>query len=389
MSSSPPDMRQLAAAGMEAMRRGDPKTARGLFEQVLAAGGAPRKIQFALAVACRAMNDIAATHAAIDHILKEDPYNIRALMMKGDCYARQGDARAAASYYTAVTSLAPEPDTLPPEIAAEIRRAQAACAGYAREMLAHVKRAIAAAGYDETTSSRRFTESIEMLAGVKRRYIEEPKSYYFPNLPARGFYERHMFAWVSALEAATEDIGAELSAALDEADAFEPYVRAEQDRPNMKRHKLLDDPSWGALYLWRHGELVAENAARFPRTVAALERASLDHAEGRAPLALFSRLAPGARIEPHTGLLNTRLICHLPIIVPGKCYLRVGNETREWKRGEMLIFNDTIEHEAWNDSAEPRIILLFSVWRPEMSEEERKLAAAVISSALYFADGED
>lgn len=388
MSSSPIDIRQLAAAGMEAMRRGDPKRARALFEQALAAGAADRQILFALAVSCHAMKDVAATHAAVDAILKQDPYNIRALMMKADCYAGQGDGRAAASYYTAAVSLAPAPDTLPPEIASEIRRAQKAIADQASAMLAHLRSALAEVGYDEKTSSARFTESVEMLAGVKKRYIEEPKSYYFPGLPDRGYYEREMFDWAGALEAATDDIAAEFAAAFDEPGAFEPYVRAAQDRPNLKRHKLLDNPDWSALYLWRYGAL-EEIAARFPKTVEALRSASLDHVQGRAPLALFSRLAPGTRIEAHTGLINTRLVCHLPIVVPGRCYLRVGNETREWKRGELLVFNDTIEHEAWNDSDEPRVILLFTVWRPELTEDERRLAAVVSASALSFGGGQD
>ena len=92
----------------------------------------------------------------------------------------------------------------------------------------------------------------------------------------------------------------------------------------------------------------------------------------------FSRLRPGARIEPHTGFLNSRLICHLPLVTPKNCFLRVGNETREWKKGEAWVFDDSIEHEAWNASDETRIVLIFSIWRPELSAEERKLVSTLL-----------
>jgi aspartyl/asparaginyl beta-hydroxylase (cupin superfamily) len=87
---------------------------------------------------------------------------------------------------------------------------------------------------------------------------------------------------------------------------------------------------------------------------------------------LFSLLRPGAHIPPHCGLVNTRLICHLPLIVPTGCRFRVGNEVREWRKGVTWAFDDTIEHEAWNDSKETRVILLFEIWRPELTAQERE-----------------
>ena len=88
-------------------------------------------------------------------------------------------------------------------------------------------------------------------------------------------------------------------------------------------------------------------------------------------------LRPRTRIPPHNGLVNTRLICHLPLIVPPGCGFRVGNETREWVEGKAWVFDDSIDHEAWNDSDQTRVILLFEIWRPELTEEERALVAAM------------
>lgn len=73
-------------------------------------------------------------------------------------------------------------------------------------------------------------------------------------------------------------------------------------------------------------------------------------------MVLFPVLKPGVRIAPHHGFLNTRLICHLPLVVPPGCFLRVGNDTRSSAR-QSWVFNDLIEHEAWNSSNQPRVIL--------------------------------
>ena len=62
---------------------------------------------------------------------------------------------------------------------------------------------------------------------------------------------------------------------------------------------------------------------------------------------------------------------HLPLVVPPGCAFRVGNETREWVEGRAWAFDDTIEHEAWNRSDRTRVVLLFEVWRPELSAAER------------------
>ena len=97
---------------------------------------------------------------------------------------------------------------------------------------------------------------------------------------------------------------------------------------------------------------------------------------------MFSLLRAGARIMPHTGMFNTRLICHLPILVPPDCGFRVGNDTRRWEEGKLLIFDDSIEHEAWNNSGEDRVVLIFDIWRPELTEQERHEVAMLFESSL-------
>ena len=95
--------------------------------------------------------------------------------------------------------------------------------------------------------------------------------------------------------------------------------------------------------------------------------------ESRAPTAFFSILEANTRIPAHTGVTNTRLTVHLPLIVPPDCGFRVGGTTREWVPGKAWVFDDTIEHEAWNLSDTPRAILIFDIWNPLLTAAEREL----------------
>ena len=165
-----------------------------------------------------------------------------------------------------------------------------------------------------------------------------------------------------------------------------PYVVAHGNRPPGE-HSLLNDPSWSAFYLWQDGALVADNAARCPNSMAALAGLPIPHIAARSPMVLFSVLRPHTHIEAHNGMLNTRLICHIPLIVPEECRLRVGNETRAVEFGKAMIFDDSIEHEAWNDSDETRVVLLFEIWRPELAEVERRALTVMYEAISGYPGG--
>jgi aspartyl/asparaginyl beta-hydroxylase (cupin superfamily) len=115
-----------------------------------------------------------------------------------------------------------------------------------------------------------------------------------------------------------------------------------------------------------------------------LERPPIPRIKGRSPMALISILRPGTHIPPHNGMLNHRLICHVPLIVPDGCRLRVGAETREVVEGQAMIFDDTIEHEAWNDGDSARAVLLFEIWRPEISEDEKVALTAMFEAVTGY-----
>jgi hypothetical protein len=332
-----------------------------------------------LARDARRRGDAAAQVAALDRLLAADPRNVPALIQRADCFAAAGDARSASSFYLMAIRTAPQ-GGVSRELAQELARAREACDRYAGEYKDYLLRNLTAKGFDPAISSPRFAQSVDIILGSRQIYLQQPKYYYFPGLPQIQFYERSVFPWFDDVEAATGDIRAELEEILREPDAFAPYVQGHANRPRKDQLGMLDNPAWSAFYLWKNGEPVAENAARCPKTMHALRNAPLAHVPNRSPSILFSLLRPGAHIPPHNGLVNTRLICHLPVIVPGKCRFRVGNETRDWVEGKGWAFDDTIEHEAWNGSHKTRVILLFDVWRPELSLEERSLVMSLFEA---------
>jgi aspartyl/asparaginyl beta-hydroxylase (cupin superfamily) len=334
---------------------------------------------WARAEACRTAGDLAGAAAALDRLLAAEPRNLLALIRRADCWAAAGDARSANAFYQMALRSAPAAGVAP-ETAAELARARAACERIAADYRDYLHRSLAARGFDPAKSSRRFGESVDLILGQKRIYLQQPKNYYFPGLPQIQFYERGDFPWLDRVEAATDAIRGELLGVLEDPSSFAPYVTGHANRPRKDQLGMLNNPAWSAFYLWKNGEVVPGNAERCPRTLAALADAPLARVPNRSPSILFSLLRPGAHIPPHNGLINTRLICHLPLIVPGRCRFRVGNDVREWVEGKAWAFDDTIEHEAWNDSAETRVILLFDVWRPELTEDERTLVVALFEA---------
>lgn len=381
------DARALAQAGIEALRAGNPQKARESFERIVAAGQADASISLALAIACGALHDPGAALAAVDQALKLEPRNLRALVMKGDHLASLGNHRAASSFYRAAVDIAPRGEQLPADLRAEIGRAQSMCERYAADFDAYLRSRLEPR-MAERPAARRFRDSLDLLTGRKQIFLQAPRTFFFPELPQIQFYERHAFPWLDRLEAATHEIRAELIDVLKQDSGFKPYIEGDPTRPQTGDLGLLNNPAWSAFHLWKHGAIVPENAKRCPKTMSVLADAPLAIIPRRSPSVMFSLLRPGAHIPPHTGETNVRLICHLPLVVPSGCTLRVGNATRALVEGRAWVFDDTIEHEALNPSDQSRVILLLEVWRPELDEDERLLVNAMFEAIDGYAGAE-
>jgi aspartyl/asparaginyl beta-hydroxylase (cupin superfamily) len=219
------------------------------------------------------------------------------------------------------------------------------CDRYAGEFEAFLRDRLVGQGLVEGRSAARFSHSLDILLGRKRIYFQQPRTYFFPELPQIQFYDRNDFPWLDKVEAATADIRAELLEVLEEESAFRPYIQSDPRRPRKEQDGMTDNPDWGAFYFWKDGEIVPENAARCPRTMEVMAEVPLSRVKNRSPSVLFSLLRPGTRIPPHSGLVNTRLICHLPLIVPPDCGFRVGNDApRRPKAGVGVRRHDRAKH---------------------------------------------
>jgi len=373
------DQRATAQAGWAAWQRGDVATARALFEDIAAAGVATPALWLLLAQARIATGAEDLVDQALDHVLAMEPRNVAALILKGD---RAADDRAATSYYQLAVSQGQGAQAADPATKALISQAQAKLARMAERFATHLRATMAA-----HPAGARFDEAVALVLGEKQLYFQSPTSFFFPGLPHRQFFPPTEFAWAADVMAATDDIEAELRAVLKEGSGLSPYVRADPTRAN-RGHALLDDPRWSAFHLIENGEPVPNATERFPRTLEVLAKVPMPVIAARSPMALFSVLQSDTHIPPHTGMLNTRLICHLPLIVPSNCTLRVGNQIEPVERGKLMIFDDSIEHEAWNRSDTTRVVLLFEVWRPELSADERAALTALFESVGLYAGGQ-
>ncbi|VXB77000.1 Tetratricopeptide repeat-containing protein [Massilia sp. 9I] len=386
--------RALRSLSHIAFQAGDLARARSLLECLVEADGREVQQWLNLSVVCLAMGDEAAEEAALRGALTVDPYDLVALVLRSRLCIRQGRRQEAAAACSAVAAVAPPLETIAPDLQPAVREALDWHAAYNREFGSFLDDYLAPfyrelGGEHGSRELRRFRESVEVMTGRKRRYDPQPQLFHYQGLAPVSFFERSDFPWLDAFEAATEQIRDEFLAVLAEDRGFTPYINYSDDQPLAQWAELNRNLDWSAFRLIDNGARVEENAARCPRTMALLGSAPQPDQPGRTPSAMFSLLKPRTRIPPHTGVSNVRLVTHVPLIVPPGCGFRVGNDTREWEVGKAWVFDDTIEHEAWNDSDEMRAVLIFDVWHPALSAAERAMITAMSAGINAFAKSAD
>ncbi|MDB5462651.1 MAG: Aspartyl/Asparaginyl beta-hydroxylase [Phenylobacterium sp.] len=376
----------LSAGVQEALQRGD---RRGALALVLEAErSAPQDIGLKLqrAMVSRALGDLAGALAALDEALSLDPYDYVALLSKGAVVERMGGERAAAAVYRNALSIAPPDDKLPEPLRAPTERARQVVARTMAALEAHLKARTDAVKAECSQAGRaRFDESVGIFSGRARVYSQEPLLLHYPRLPAIPFYDRALFPWFEELEGATDTIRGELEGALAAAgDDFAPYIAYPKGAPINQWGELNHSRRWSSFFLWQDGARQDGACKLCPKTAALLESLPMAQQPGFAPTAMFSALEAHTRIPAHTGSTNVRLLCHLPLILPGPARFRVGGETRDWKLGQAWVFDDTIEHEAWNDADSLRVILIFDIWNPFLDAGERELVNALLQARQEF-----
>lgn len=206
-------------------------------------------------------------------------------------------------------------------------------------------------------SLERVEEYLRTSLGLQAPRYTDPHqrpSRYFPGLRTRPWYDPNDFSWTAVLENAHDTIQRELHSIPPQ------YFR-------IQHQGLADAGEWNVYYFYYLGRKVEENCRRCPQTTKIIE--SLPEVTNTG-LVYFSILTKGAHITPHCGPLNTRLRCHLGVVVRQGCEIRVGTETRSWQEGKCLVFDDSFEHEVWNLSSQARTVLVVDFWHPDLTASE-------------------
>ncbi|MDQ8756478.1 aspartyl/asparaginyl beta-hydroxylase domain-containing protein [Sphingosinicella sp. LHD-64] len=369
----------LNSLGLIALGAGDSRGAIGYFERATAADPAAPPLWLNLAQAQRSAGDVPGEIASLDRALAIDPHLLPAVLQKAQALERVSRVPESADIYRALLAATEDSSSLPQAVrqaldhGREIVRAEDT-----RRSDTFEDRLAAVYTTHADADLRRVQGYVDQKFGRRRVYQQQPVDGHFPYLPAIEFFDRTCFPWFESLEAATPEIRRELVSLWDESDDdFRPYVAFAPTEPVNQWTELNHSPRWSAWFLWKDGVKQEAHCARCPATTHALEAVPLMDHPGKAPTVMFSILEPRTRIPPHTGSSNVRTTVHLPLVVPDGCGFRVGAETREWREGEAWAFDDTIEHEAWNDSDRPRAILILDVWNPLLTEAERAVVRVV------------
>jgi aspartate beta-hydroxylase len=373
----------LNSAAMRALESGHAPQAAELLRRAIARDGRNPALWVNLAAALRQQQRPDEELEALERALALEPRHLVALLQKAAFVGRRSGPRAAAQIYENALKAIPAGTKLPEALRPAINEAVAAVRANEDALERHLAERVG--GGDAAPRSPRIDHALGALVGKRLIYHPEPTQLHVPMLPALEFYPREQFPWLPVLEAATADIRVEFERVFTEDQAsLVPYIAYPDGVPLDQWRELNRSRKWSAYFLWRDGKPVEENQRRCPRTTALLAALPMHDVSGHAPTAFFSILDAGAHIPAHTGVTNSRVIVHLPLVLPGACRFRVGSQTREWRLGEAWVFDDTIEHEAWNDSAFPRAILIFDIWNPFLDDGERAVIRRAISAVTEF-----
>ena len=365
---------------------GDLARARSILEQAARSNAADPGLWIKLSALRRVQGDLPGALEAVDQSLSIRPLEFTALLQRAVILDQLGDSRAPQEFGHALAQLPPGVE-LPPLMRPIVAHASEVWEKHCAAVEQHLGAAIPAGL--SSTARQRAERLVSNRARITRHFHQEPTDFHYPGVPEIEFHDRGDFPRLDLLEEATDAIRGEFDALIRaEAAEMVPYVQYPDHVPLAQWKALNNSREWTAIHLLRNGEPVEANARHCPATLEVLAMLGQPQVRGGSPNAMFSLLAPRTRIPPHTGVANTRLVCHLPLIVPTGCGFRVGATTKEWRVGEAFVFDDTIEHEAWNDSDELRVVLIIDLWQPSLSEEERAAITAILEAAgVSFAGG--
>ncbi|WP_081740170.1 aspartyl/asparaginyl beta-hydroxylase domain-containing protein [Afipia sp. P52-10] len=167
-------------------------------------------------------------------------------------------------------------------------------------------------------------------------------------------YDSRIFPWAADLESGWTIIRGELARLMMRREALVGQSPASSAT-------IGEDRGWTTFMLANYFKQYEHNIAQCPETWRLVQKVP------GLVSAMFSVLEPGRRLPPHRGPYNGLLRLHLGLIVPEPreaVAIRVDGKVHHWDEGRALIFDDTYEHEARNESDYTRVVLFVDFEKP-------------------------
>jgi tetratricopeptide (TPR) repeat protein len=327
----------------------------------------------------RASGDLDGALTAIERALARAPLDFSNLLGRAFILEQLGSEVAGEAFCEAVAQL-PDKGQVPAPMQAAVAHALMRSAEHKNRTSLRLQQTL---GNDLSPAEQaRAYRFISNIARETTHHHQQPTHFHYPGLPEVEFHAPENFAGLTELAARSDIIREELEALLEaESAELVPYIQYPERIALRQWEDLNRNKRWSALHLLQNGTRVEKNARHCPRTMEALAALDQPVVPGASPNAMFSLLAPHTQIPPHSGVANTRLVAHLPLIVPPHCGFRCGATTVAWEVGTPFVFDDTIEHEAWNNSDKLRVVLIFDLWVPQLSERERAAVSRIMPAA--------
>jgi Flp pilus assembly protein TadD len=376
----------LNATALDELRRGEFTSARAHLERAVAQDGANPAFWINLATAFQNLRQPEDELKALERALAIEPRHLLVLLQKGYALQQLGRQKAAAKVYRNALQTIPRGAQVAAVLRPAVERAlqavradEAALESFLRERLDEPRRRHVADPQD------RFDHCIDGLLGKRRIFTPQPTFLHFPKLPAWEFYPRKDFPWLDAIDAATAEIRSEFERVLaEDSDRLQPYVAYPEGVPLDQWAELNHSRRWSVFYLWRTSLSPSIlPGAREPRSCCARLHQCSCLATGLLRSFPFSMRSRTSRRTPAS---PTRLIARA-----ARDSARLS--LSEWfgnarvAPGESWVFDDSIDHEAWNDSDVPRGILIFDIWNPHLTPAETDLVrTAVQGLRAYYRD---
>ena len=391
LETVPDHVEALNVLAMSAMRRGQPRRALELLQRAVQSDSQDALSRHHLGRALDAAGDAAAALAAHESAVRLRPdFSVGRLYWAEALERAQHLDQAVIQYVRALEDAQKagrwlSPDTTPPVLRPLIEHAV---------VMVRQHRNLAFSRLFEPLVHRFGGDSLTRIAQTLRIYFKQetavssdprqcPTFLFMPGLPATPYFDRALFPWIEDFEHETANIQTELRTVMPRPEGSERVFTSEAlEKENLRGSGA--PPSWTGYYFYRHGERRDDNCTACPATARALDPLPLSRVRGHGPEVLFSVFTPGTHLLPHRGVTNTRVVGHLPLIIPEDCALSVGGELHAWAEGRTVVFDDTYEHEAWNRSSSTRVVLIFDLWNPYLTDIERLAFADLIAAIGDF-----